>query len=132
MPQPGRPTATPDTATPPVESSAPASPPGLALVDDQAPEPTVAASSAKPASPDDPIRAELRRFVEAFGREAGATWYLEGLSFEAAQAKHTAALAAENAELKRKFAAAGEASGEDEPVPLSAIGDDRLEAAADE
>jgi len=53
------------------------------------------------------------RFIAAFGARGGQ-WYAEGLSFEAAQQRHAEALTAENAELRKRLAAAGE--GETKPL----------------
>jgi hypothetical protein len=58
-------------------------------------------------------RLECGRFIAAFGAQGGQ-WYAEGLSFEQAQAKHAEALAAENAELRKRLAAAG--GGEANPL----------------
>jgi hypothetical protein len=110
-------TATPEAGTdqatePNVEPAAEATANGAdttaADAGDAAGEPQTAAASA-----DNP-RAECKRFIAAFGATNGATWYAEGLSFEDAQAKHVASLTAENADLRKRLAAAG--GGEDEPV----------------
>jgi hypothetical protein len=53
------------------------------------------------------------RFIAAFGAQGG-TWYAEGLSFDQAQAKHAEALAAENADLRKRLKAAG--GGEASPL----------------
>jgi hypothetical protein len=82
---------------------------------DQAPALKAEASAGE----DDP-RAELRRYVEAFGSDNGAQWYLDGLSFAAAQAKHAEALQAENTKLRRRLHAAG--YGEDETVRTHTAG----------
>ena len=49
-------------------------------------------------------RAECARFIEAFGPD-GAKWFAKGLTFEAAQAKHVAALNAKLADAERRLAA---------------------------
>jgi predicted hotdog family 3-hydroxylacyl-ACP dehydratase len=58
-------------------------------------------------------RAECGRFIAAFGAQGGA-WFAEGLPFEEAQRKFTAAVLAENAELRKRLAGAG--GGEKTPL----------------
>jgi signal peptide peptidase SppA len=63
-------------------------------------ETTPAAVVPPPAAAAVDPKAELKRFTEAFGAANGATWYLEGKTFEQSTALHTQALAkrAEEAE----------------------------------
>ncbi len=62
-------------------------------------------------------RAELKRFMEAFG-DPGAHYYADGLTFEQAQGKHIETLKAENDSLKARLAALPR--GETEPVAFQA------------
>jgi len=58
-----------------------------------------------------------QKFLGAFGAEGGV-WFAEGKTFAEAQDLHAKALAAENAQLKKKLAAAN--LGEKEPVSFQA------------
>lgn len=51
----------------------------------------------------DPAKKELEKFTSAFGYEAGSKYWLENVSFEAAQTKHITALTAERDGLKQKL-----------------------------
>lgn len=64
-------------------------------------------------------RKECQRFVQAFGATDGANWYVQGLSFEEANAKFTQKLREENETMKQKMAATSAAAGEAEPVAPS-------------
>lgn len=68
-------------------------------------------------------RAEFNRFREAFGDRA-ADYFAEGLSFESAQGRFTAALREENEKLRQQLSAAKEAGGESEPIGIE-LGSDR-------
>lgn len=104
---------------------------GLRLVPlAQAPADPPAASAAPaaeaPAPPPSPaeLRAELSRYVAAFGAEQGAAWWTEGLAWAEALGRHNAALQGvidqREAELTRlRAAAAGFDRGEPAPVSLS-------------
>jgi hypothetical protein len=78
--------------------------------------------AAPPAPPADGPRAELQRFVSAFGATDGPAYYLAGTSFEAAQIAHSAKLAAENVDLKKRLAAVdrGGAAGPVSASPAAA------------
>jgi hypothetical protein len=65
---------------------------------------SAAAPAPSPAPPADP-RAELKRFMAAFGEAPGARWYTEGLSFEAAQGHALEAVNLENVGLREQNAA---------------------------
>lgn len=61
-------------------------------------------ANADPASKcSDPAKADLAKFCSTFGYEAGSKFYLEGVSFEAAQTKHISALTAERDAMKQKL-----------------------------
>lgn len=66
-------------------------------------------------------KSDLAKFCEVFGHEAGAKYMLEGITFEAAQTKHIAALTSQIKEANEKLAAFA-SSGVD-PVPFSALKD---------
>jgi hypothetical protein len=68
-----------------------------------------------PAALDDP-RAEVKKFIDAFGPE-GATWFADGKTFGEAQQLHSKQLSRENEELKKKLKAAQ--LGEAEPVSFA-------------
>ncbi|WP_010586297.1 hypothetical protein [Schlesneria paludicola] len=58
----------------------------------------------------DPTKKELAKFCKAFGHEAGSKYFLDAVSFEAAQGLHITALTAERDAMKQKldaFAASG-------------------------
>lgn len=110
--QPAAETPKPETpAAPPAAETPAATPPP------QTPVETPAADKPQLAAASDG-RAECKRFIAAFGAN-GATWFSEGLSLEAAQAKHAEALAAENASLKGRLAAAAGKLGEPTPVSFN-------------
>lgn len=88
----------------------------------QAPTQPQGETPSQPQPAADPGPAECGRFIAAFGAANGGQWYAAGLSFEQAQAKHAEVLAAENAELRRRLAAAG--GGEDAPVAFQPSGED--------
>ena len=69
----------------------------------------------------DPVKADLAKFCSAFGHERGSKYYLDGVSFEAAQSKELAALRSDLAE-KQKTIEAFAKSGID-PVAFSAAKD---------
>lgn len=56
----------------------------------------------------DAVAATAKIFVDTFGAAAAGTYLAAGLSFEAAQTKHIAAMKAENDELKTKLAGQGQ------------------------
>jgi hypothetical protein len=103
----------------PDEPVAPAAP-----VADPAPAapvaPTATAEQSAASGPE-----QCKKFIAAFGVANGAAWFAEGLSFADAQAKHLAAVTAENASLKSKLTAVGQNLGEAAPVSpgLDATGD---------
>jgi len=66
------------------------------------------------------LRAECKRFVDAFG-EKGGVWYAEGLSFDEARERESAELKARVAELEGRLAAVDR--GEEEPAEFQ-VGDD--------
>lgn len=75
--------------------------------------------AAEPAAALSAMRAEAKRFREAFG-DKGAVWFAEGLDFEQARARQLSELRTENeqlktqlGEVKKKLSAAG---GEQTPV----------------
>ena len=73
---------------------------------------------------------ELKRFTDAFGKERGAGYLLEGTSFEDAQTKELSALREENAKLKQRLsgkdAVEEEGEGETEPAGFSSAGEKGL------
>jgi len=77
--------------------------------DPPAPVPAAAAAPPAPADPGSAAltasRAELKRFMAAFGEAPGARWYTEGLSFEAAQGHALEAVNLENVGLREQNAA---------------------------
>ena len=80
------------------------------------PEEKPAGELAQPEAKPDEARAEVRRFIDAFGPE-GATWFAEGKTFEQAQQAHSEKLAAENNELREKLQAAD--LGEEAPLSFA-------------
>jgi hypothetical protein len=67
--------------------------------------------AASPETP--PDRSACKRFLDAFGPDGGQ-WYADGLSFEEAQARHTAKLSERLAKLEGRLAAVDR--GEEEPA----------------
>lgn len=59
-------------------------------------------------------RAELKRFMAAFGAANGAEWFAEGLSYEDAKDKHIAALTARVESAEKKLSAVDR--GAEEPA----------------
>lgn len=85
-------------------------------------EATATASTTASEAPAETVpggRKECQRFVQAFGATDGANWYVQGLSFEEANAKFTQKLREENESMKQKMAAFAAAAGEAEPVSPS-------------
>lgn len=77
----------------------------------------------QPQQPVDNARAECKRFIDSFGSQGG-TWFAEGLSFEAAQAKYLQQLKEENEALKGRLAAVAEKAGEAEALSVKPAGRD--------
>jgi hypothetical protein len=89
-------------------------------------EPEKAAQASTPQGPaatPDP-KAELKRFMEAFGDARGAKWYAEGKTFAEAQQLCLAAVRAENEALQKRLTAAGVELGEKKPVTFTPADDD--------
>jgi len=65
------------------------------------------------------VKAEIARFVEAFGPEKGHQWWSEGKSFEEAQALRAEELAAENKKLRQRIdqAELGDPEGVEHSTP---------------
>ena len=56
-------------------------------------------------------RTQLAEYMEAFGKENGATWFAEGLTFEQATAKENEVLKAENETLRKAIQQADRSEG---------------------
>lgn len=91
------------------------------------PEPAAEEKPAEQQSAADP-RAELKRYMSAFGAEQGATWYAEGIGYDEAQGRYVEQLQAKNAELEAKLAAIDR--GEAEPAKFQAADKDKHNGAA--
>lgn len=73
--------------------------------------------------PQDP-KAQLKRYIEAFGAEKGATWYADGLPFTDALLQHNKDLLAENAKLSEQMRQATGTDDEEPPVGSDPTGND--------
>lgn len=99
--------------TPMKLNAPPADPPTETPVETPAPLP-----AETPADPLTQLRAEAKRFTDAFGPE-GAQWYLEGKTFDECALARIAALQTENAALKQRLSAPAP-TGETTPATFSA------------
>jgi hypothetical protein len=81
--------------------------------------------------PSDP-RAELKKYIAAFGAEKGANWFAEGKSYIEAMAQHNKDLLAENAKLTEQINQARSAESDDPPVNHNATHTDETAARAAE
>ncbi len=72
-------------------ASAPANPPAADKLSEGNPTAGSTVPTQQSSPPVDP-KAEVKRYVDAFGSENGAKWYTEGVSFSDAQGKHATAL----------------------------------------
>lgn len=93
----------------PEKAETKASPDVVDAVDSENATPATVATSADP-------RAEFKLFAEAFGLEQGAKYYAEGLSLVAAGTAFTAALKAENDDLKKRLSVGANAGMATAPI----------------
>jgi len=80
------------------------------------------AAVAEPATPPADMEAwrlEAQRFSAAFG-DQGLRWFMDGLTFESAQAQRITDLESENQTLRDQLAAAADLAGEHEPASFQA------------
>lgn len=75
-----------------------------------------AQQSSKPTDQSAEFRTGLKTYMAEFGKEQGAEWYAEGLTFEQAKDRHRKQLQDQNKALQEKLSAVGSGLGEKEPL----------------